>query len=101
MQTANFKRNPEREFQLLDQFQPNKPNMVAEFWTGWFDHWMGPVHAHTTVEGYLNQVQLFARCLNHSFDRLHQNSGRDPFLERFCQLFHVPWRDQLWFHERS
>uniref|UniRef100_A0A6P7FG98 Beta-galactosidase-1-like protein 2 isoform X1 n=1 Tax=Diabrotica virgifera virgifera TaxID=50390 RepID=A0A6P7FG98_DIAVI len=32
--------------------QPNKPNMVMETYTGWFDHW-GETHHTTSAEGYL------------------------------------------------
>lgn len=35
LQTANFQNNPDQEFDLLDVIQPNKPNMVTEFWSGW------------------------------------------------------------------
>ena len=50
LQTANLQNDPEKEFALLDEFQPNRPNMVAEFWTGWFDHWMAPYHVVRSVE---------------------------------------------------
>ncbi|KAK9874561.1 hypothetical protein WA026_005396 [Henosepilachna vigintioctopunctata] len=37
--TANFQIDAKKELQLLKDFQPDKPLMVMEFWTGWFDHW--------------------------------------------------------------
>lgn len=56
LQTANFRRGVDQEFDLLDQFQPNKPNMVAEFWTGFFDHWGQGFHDQgSTVEGKMDQ----------------------------------------------
>nr|CAI5868158.1 unnamed protein product [Callosobruchus analis] len=39
LQTANFASNPEHEFNQLKTFQPNRPIMAMEYWTGWFDHW--------------------------------------------------------------
>ncbi|VEN61729.1 unnamed protein product [Callosobruchus maculatus] len=39
LQTANFGSSPEHQFDLLKAFQPNRPIMAMEFWTGWFDHW--------------------------------------------------------------
>ena len=29
--------------------QPNKPKMVMEFWTGWFDHW-GEEHLQRNIK---------------------------------------------------
>jgi hypothetical protein len=42
LQTANFQNNADPEFDLLDILQPDKPYMVAEFWSGWvqlFNFW--------------------------------------------------------------
>ncbi|XP_044259099.1 beta-galactosidase-1-like protein 3 [Tribolium madens] len=38
-QTANFARNPVKEFKALEKYQKGRPTMAMEFWTGWFDHW--------------------------------------------------------------
>ncbi|VEN53201.1 unnamed protein product, partial [Callosobruchus maculatus] len=38
-QTVNFGSDPDHQFDLLKAFQPNRPIMAMEFWTGWFDHW--------------------------------------------------------------
>lgn len=35
LQTANFQNNADKEFDALDILQPDKPYMVAEFWSGW------------------------------------------------------------------
>ena len=35
LQTANFQNNADAEFDALDILQPDKPYMVAEFWSGW------------------------------------------------------------------
>ena len=37
--TANFGSNPEKNFDVLQKFQPGGHNMCCEFWCGWFDHW--------------------------------------------------------------
>lgn len=51
LQTANFKVDTEKELNLLKELQPDKPAMVMEYWTGWFDHWLEPYHGGETVEG--------------------------------------------------
>lgn len=35
LQTANFQRGADEEFDALDVLQPGKPYMATEFWTGW------------------------------------------------------------------
>jgi len=51
LQTANFQTSPEVELLLLKAFQPDKPAMVMEYWSGWFDHWFDQEHHTTSVEG--------------------------------------------------
>ncbi|KAJ8940318.1 hypothetical protein NQ318_014392, partial [Aromia moschata] len=48
--TANFQEEPVFELSLLKQFQPNKPLMVMEYWTGWFDHWAEKHHTRTAQQ---------------------------------------------------
>jgi len=61
LQTANFNKNPEREFGFLDQFQPGKPKLVAEYWTGWFDHWTDRYHSGSTVAEFMDILdRIFA-----------------------------------------
>ncbi|KAI4458755.1 beta-galactosidase related [Holotrichia oblita] len=43
--TANFQVDAENELSILQGYQPDKPLMVMEFWTGWYDHW---VYEHNT-----------------------------------------------------
>lgn len=40
--TVNFQKDPEDAISKLLVVQPNKPPMVMEYWTGWFDHWNRP-----------------------------------------------------------
>uniref|UniRef100_A0A5F8H6U6 Beta-galactosidase n=1 Tax=Monodelphis domestica TaxID=13616 RepID=A0A5F8H6U6_MONDO len=42
--TINLKNVDSIIFNYLQSFQDNKPTMVTEFWTGWFDTWGGPHH---------------------------------------------------------
>ncbi|KAK9723413.1 Glycosyl hydrolases family 35 [Popillia japonica] len=37
--TANFQVEAEKQLSILQGYQPGKPLMVMEFWTGWYDHW--------------------------------------------------------------
>ena len=35
----NFKDAPDTWLNELELIQPDKPTMVMEWWTGWFDYW--------------------------------------------------------------
>ena len=48
---SNFKTNAEGNLNQLEVFQPDRPKMVAEFWTGWFDHWATNYHDGWAVDG--------------------------------------------------
>lgn len=37
--TVNFGSRAEDAFAKLEEYQPDRPKMCAEFWNGWFDHW--------------------------------------------------------------
>ena len=37
--TVNFGSRPKESFDKLQEYFPNTPNFVMEFWNGWFDHW--------------------------------------------------------------
>ncbi|XP_037029809.1 beta-galactosidase-1-like protein 2 [Bradysia coprophila] len=39
--TVNFQTEPEQNLETLREIQPDKPLMVMEFWTGWYDYWFG------------------------------------------------------------
>lgn len=52
-QTANFGNNPEIDFKVLKDLQPNRPIMSMEFWLGWFDHW-SEVHHTRTANDFQN-----------------------------------------------
>ena len=50
LQTSNFKGNAEESLGMLELLQPDRPKMVMEFWTGWFDHWLADVHQDWNVD---------------------------------------------------
>ena len=79
---------PEKPVFSKLEFRPGKPLMVAEFWSGWFDHWTEKHHLwpldrlrqevttmNTMKVGRENQ--MFLKLVSH-------------FLG-FYQLLHVPW----------
>lgn len=58
--TANFGSRPEEHFPTLQRHSPGIPNMVMEFWIGWFDHW-GEAH-HTRAAS--DMVVAFRKLLD-------------------------------------
>lgn len=48
--TLNFGSKVDKAFEQLDNYNPNSPKMVAEFWIGWFDYWTGEHHARGAEE---------------------------------------------------
>lgn len=57
LMTANFQTDAEKELKILKDLQPNKPLMVAELWSGWFDHW-GDKHEEISVDIYVESLKL-------------------------------------------
>lgn len=57
--TVNFGSNPAGAFELLQKNFPDTPNIVMEFWNGWFDHW-GEQH-HT--RDHQDAADTFAEML--------------------------------------
>ncbi|XP_047119924.1 beta-galactosidase-1-like protein 2 isoform X1 [Schistocerca piceifrons] len=67
LQTANFQVNPEDQLNRLKELQPDKPAMVMEYWSGWFDHWMESSHSTTSVESFrdvLERIITFPASFN-------------------------------------
>lgn len=48
--TVNFGSRPKAAFDVLQRFAPNSPNMVMEYWNGWFDHWGEEHHKRDSDE---------------------------------------------------
>ncbi|XP_054884869.1 beta-galactosidase-1-like protein 2 isoform X1 [Poeciliopsis prolifica] len=44
LETINFQRLDINEIKYLEEIQPQKPKMVMEYWSGWFDLWGGLHH---------------------------------------------------------
>lgn len=63
LMTANFNTDVEENLDLLKEMQPNRPLMVMEFWTGWFDHWLSGVHVTTSPENF---ADIFERIMKHN-----------------------------------
>lgn len=66
LMTANFQTNPTGEFKKLQQYQPNKPVMSMEYWTGWFDHWSEQHHVrdNDNFEQVLKQIIQYPASVN-------------------------------------
>lgn len=64
--TANFQRDAKMELDLLIQYQPNKPLMVMEYWTGWFDHWTETHHTRDNDEfrNVLEDILKYSASVN-------------------------------------
>ena len=58
LQTANFQKDPVPELDALKKYQPDRPLMVMEFWTGWFDHWLAPFKAGLSPEGICDHGEV-------------------------------------------
>ena len=60
LKTINLDWKVNEKMRMLSRIQPNAPRMVAEFWTGWFDHWGESHHTrlgHDVVK-YLDEILL-------------------------------------------
>lgn len=49
LETINFQKLNANDIKYLDGIQPQKPKMVMEYWSGWFDVW-GDLHHVFTAE---------------------------------------------------
>uniref|UniRef100_A0A8C9YUA0 Beta-galactosidase n=1 Tax=Sander lucioperca TaxID=283035 RepID=A0A8C9YUA0_SANLU len=49
LETINFQKLNPNDIKYLDGIQPNKPKLVMEYWSGWFDLW-GDLHHVYTAE---------------------------------------------------
>lgn len=58
LKTINLDWKVNEKMRLLTSIQPNAPRMVAEFWTGWFDHWGESHHVRhgTDVVKYVKEI---------------------------------------------
>jgi beta-galactosidase len=49
-----------KEFAKLQKFRPDQPQMVGEYWAGWFDHW-GKPHARTDAKQQAEELEWMLR----------------------------------------
>uniref|UniRef100_A0A8C6KUB1 Beta-galactosidase n=1 Tax=Nothobranchius furzeri TaxID=105023 RepID=A0A8C6KUB1_NOTFU len=50
LETLNFQKLDLDVIKYLDEIQPQKPKMVMEYWSGWFDLWGGLHHVYTSED---------------------------------------------------
>ncbi|XP_041664936.1 beta-galactosidase-1-like protein 2 [Cheilinus undulatus] len=50
LETLNFQKFDLETIKYLDIMQPQRPKMVMEYWSGWFDVWGGLHHVYTAEE---------------------------------------------------
>jgi len=62
LQTANFQDDAKAQLAALRRFQPDRPAMTMEFWTGWFDHWFAPFKAGLDVDGFREILDTILQC---------------------------------------
>ncbi|XP_076592230.1 beta-galactosidase-1-like protein 2 isoform X2 [Chaetodon auriga] len=55
LETINFQKLNPNDIKYLDGIQPQKPKMVMEYWSGWFDLW-GELHHVYTAEDMMPVV---------------------------------------------
>ncbi|XP_078102718.1 beta-galactosidase-1-like protein 2 isoform X4 [Sander vitreus] len=55
LETINFQKLNPNDIKYLDGIQPNKPKLVMEYWSGWFDLW-GDLHHVYTAEDMIPVV---------------------------------------------
>ncbi|XP_030746583.1 beta-galactosidase-1-like protein 3 [Sitophilus oryzae] len=51
LMTGNFDSDAQTNLDTLKSLQPNKPIMVMEYWSGWFDYW-GQQHQNKTADQF-------------------------------------------------
>ena len=81
--TVNFghignKNDKYEKFNKLKQFQPDKPIMVMEFWTGWFDHWSRE-HHHRDLEDFKLNLELILNYTDRSNLNMYMFFGGTNF----------------------
>ncbi len=69
--TANFGSRVDEAIEKLQQFQPNKPMMCAEFWNGWFDHWNGEHHSRDVRDVAAVFDEMLSKGMSVNFYMFH------------------------------
>ncbi|XP_029373697.1 beta-galactosidase-1-like protein 2 isoform X2 [Echeneis naucrates] len=50
LETINFQKLSLNDFSYLEEIQPQKPKMVMEYWSGWFDLWGNLHHVYAAED---------------------------------------------------
>ncbi|XP_071327801.1 beta-galactosidase-1-like protein 2 [Trachinotus anak] len=50
LETVNFQKLKPNDVEYLDEIQPQKPKMVMEYWSGWFDLWGNLHHVYAAED---------------------------------------------------
>jgi beta-galactosidase len=69
--TVNGQENFSENLDRLALLQPNRPLMVTEFWSGWFDHWNERKHQFPTDKFASALSTILSREANVNFYVLH------------------------------
>ena len=76
LMTVNCQTNVTLNLNVLRSLQPDRPVMVMEFWTGWFDHW-GEKHGGFPLPRY--HMSLREILTNHASVNLYMFHGGTNF----------------------
>ena len=76
LMTVNCQTNVTLNLNVLRTLQPDRPVMVMEFWTGWFDHW-GEKHGGFPLPRY--HMSLREILTNHASVNLYMFHGGTSF----------------------
>ncbi|KEZ53392.1 glycoside hydrolase family 35 protein [Metabacillus indicus] len=69
--TLNFGSRSGEAFAALETFRPNSPEMCAEFWIGWFDHWGGEHHTREAADVAAEYEKMISQGASVNFYMFH------------------------------
>lgn len=69
--TVNFGSRPAESFDKLQEYFPNTPNIVMEYWNGWFDHWGEAHHERDPGETAATFAEMLERGDSVNFYMFH------------------------------
>lgn len=69
--TVNFGSKPTEAFNKLQENFPNTPNIVMEYWNGWFDHWGEEHHERDPAETAATFAEMLDRGDSVNFYMFH------------------------------
>ncbi|XP_019624315.1 PREDICTED: beta-galactosidase-1-like protein 2 [Branchiostoma belcheri] len=71
LKTINFQDNATHRLQNLKEMQPDRPMMVMEYWTGWFDHWREDHHIYRLEKFERNLIEILDAGASVNFYMFH------------------------------